>query len=240
MADGKTGKVVALRAVFFDLDGTLKPCRDPYHHIHYQLGFGEKTEQFARMFRQGEIDSDEWIRHDVALWQGVSRRHLVDYLREIPYTRGAVELVRTLRSTGAITAVVSTGLQLHAELVQADLDLNYALANEVVFEAGIATGEVVIHVHEADKKSIVQRIIATEGLCPDECMAVGDGESDIGMFESCRIGVAFRPTCNRVRQAADLVIEEACLANVLPAVCELVPDWREQFAHDARWTLDHR
>ena len=224
---------MALRAVFFDLDGTLKLCRDPYHHIHNRLGFAAKAEEHARLFRLGEIDSDEWIRRDVAAWRGVSRQNLLGWLRELPYTPGAAELVRALRSARVLTAAISTGLQLHAELVRTDLELSFALANDVVFDAGIATGDVIIRVRETDKGSVVRRIMAAEALCPGDCLAIGDGESDIGMFECCRIGVAFRPATERVREAADLTIDEPSLAGVLPAVCALVPDWREQFVHGA-------
>ena len=224
---------MALKAVFFDLDGTLKLCRDPYQYIHDRLGFAGTTAQHARMFQLGEIDSDEWIRRDVALWKGMSRSKLVNYLRAIPYTPGAPDLTKALASAGVFTAVVSTGLQLHADLARAHLGLDYALANEVVFDGGIATGDVIIHVQESDKRSVVERIMAAERLHPADCVAVGDGESDIGMFECCRIGVAFRPTRDRVRQAADLGIDEEHLSGVLPAVCELVPEWRKQFADEA-------
>ena len=130
-----------LRAVFFDLDGTLKLCRDPYHFIHQRLGWGEKTQEFTAMYRLGQIDSDEWIRRDVALWRGLHRDFLTDLVRQIPYTPGAREAISELKRRGILTALVSTGLQFHADLVKADLLLDYAIANEVVFDGDIATGE---------------------------------------------------------------------------------------------------
>ena len=217
---------MALRAVFFDLDGTLKINRDPYHFIHKRVGFPEKTQQFAAMFKSGEIDSDEWIRRDVALWRGLRRSLIVDLVRQIPYTPGAKATVRELKSRRATIAIVSTGLQVHADVVKTELGLDYAIANEVVFEGEIATGEAIIHVHEADKASIVSHIMDIEKLSQDECLAVGDGESDIGMFAACRIGVAIRPMSKRVRQAADIVFENTDLGDLLPAACALVPEWR--------------
>jgi len=217
---------LVLRAVFFDLDGTLKLYRDPYYYIHKHLGFPEKTQQFAALFKRGEIDSDEWIRRDVALWRGLQRSLMIDLIRQIPYAPGTEETVRELKSRGLTTAIVSTGLQIHADMVKTELGLDYATANEVIFEKGMATGEAIIHVHEADKAGIVSHIMEMENLSPDECLAVGDGESDIGMFAACRIGVAIHPMSERVRQAADIVFENTHLGGLLPAACALVPEWK--------------
>jgi phosphoserine phosphatase len=217
---------LALRAVFFDLDGTLKINRDPYHFIHKHVGFPENTQQVAAMFKSGEIDSDEWIRRDVALWRGLRRSLIVDLVGQIPYAPGAKATVRELKSRRATIAIVSTGLQIHADVVKTELGLDYAIANEIIFEGEVATGEAIVHVHEADKASIVSHIMEIEKLSPDECLAVGDGESDIGMFAACRIGVAIRPMSTRVRQAADIVFENADLGDLLPAACALVPEWK--------------
>ncbi len=215
-----------LRAVFFDLDGTLKLCRDPYHFIHQRLGWGEKTQEFTAMYRLGQIDSDEWIRRDVALWRGLHRDFLTDLVRQIPYTPGAREAISELKRRGILTALVSTGLQFHADLVKADLLLDYAIANEVVFDGDIATGEAVIHVHEANKASIVSDLMEKENISKDECLAVGDGEADIGMFAMCRIGVAVQPASELVRCAAQIVLEEPNLARLLATVSQFVPEWQ--------------
>jgi len=215
-----------LRAVFFDLDGTLKLNRDPYHFVHQRLGWGEKTQQFADMYRRGQINSDEWIRRDVELWRGLHRDMLAALVGEIPYTPGAKQAIAELKRRGILTIVVSTGPQVHADLVKAELYLDRAIANEVVFQADVATGEVVIHVHEADKASIVAEVLAQENISRDECLAVGDGEADIGMFAMCRLGVAVQPVSEQVRRAAQIVLEEPNLGGLLTEVYRVVPEWQ--------------
>jgi phosphoserine phosphatase len=215
-----------LRAAFFDLDGTLKLDRDPYRFIHRSLGWGEKTQQFAEMYKRGEIDSDEWIRRDVRLWRGLRRDFLAALVGQIPYTPGARQVVAELKRIGALVVVVSTGPQFHADLVKAELDLDCAIANEVVFEAGVATGEVIIYVHEADKAGIVADLLAKRGISRDECLAVGDGEADVGMFAVCRLGVAVQPVSERVRRSAQIVLDRPDLSRLLAAVYRLVPEWQ--------------
>lgn len=215
-----------LRAAFFDLDGTLKLERDPYQVIHRSLGWGEKTQQFAEMYRRGEIDSDEWIRRDVRLWRGLRRDFLTALVAQIPYTPGAGQVVTELKRAGALVVVVSTGPQFHADRVKEELSLDCAIANEVVFETDVATGEVIINVREADKASIVTDLLKKTGISGDECLAVGDGEADVGMFEVCRLGVAVQPFSERVRRSAQIVLDRPDLSQLLTEVYELIPEWQ--------------
>jgi phosphoserine phosphatase len=216
---------LGLRLVFFDLDGTLKLCPDPYRHINEHLGFPDTTRSLSAMFERGEIDSDEWIRRAVALWRGLHRSKMLDIVREIPYAPGARETVQHLQTAGITIAVVSTGLQIHADTVKAELGLDHAVANEVLFEEETATGEVAIRVHEKDKASVVSSIMEIEGISSHECLAVGDGEADVGMFEKCRIGVAIRPASEKVRRAAHFVLEDGHLDDLVPVARALVPEW---------------
>jgi phosphoserine phosphatase len=216
---------LALKAAFFDLDGTLKLERDPYVFIHRRLGLQEAASALPILYQKGEIDSDEWIRRDVALWKGVHRNRLVELLREIPYLPGAAGLVRALQMRGVVTAAVSSGLQIHADMVRADLGLDYALANELKFDhRGICRGEVLIRVHETAKADVVRDIMRREGLPPDACVAIGDGEADVGMFELCRVGIAVQPVSSHVRAAADIVVEQADLTGVLDALDRYVSE----------------
>jgi phosphoserine phosphatase len=216
---------VVLRAVFFDVDGTLKLAPDPYPDLHDRHGLGAIARTLPGLYARGEIDSDEWMRRDSALWRGVRRSQLSEWLREGPYAPGAAEAVRWLRTHGVAVIAVSSGLQLHAEQVRDDLGLDEVRANDLQFADGTCTGEIVIRVHEAGKGDVVREIMAGRGLRAEECLAVGDNDADVGMFQCCRLGVAVRPLTAHVRAAAGLVIEEADLTGLVPAVERLFPDW---------------
>lgn len=216
---------MTLRAAFFDVDGTLKVEPDPYLYLSDRLGLGPLARTFPQMYARGEIDSDEWMRRDAALCRGVPRQRLAAWLQEVPYVPGVAETIRSLRARGVATIVVSSGLQLHAELIRADLGLDEVWANELQFVDDVCTGDIVIHVHEAGKAEVVQEIMARRKLRAEECLAVGDAESDVGMFECCRLGVAVRPLTERVSAAAGLVFEEADLRGLLGAVDRVFPGW---------------
>ena len=216
---------MSLKLAIFDLDGTLKQARDPYVYLHQRLGTWEASQAFFSKGLAGELAYDEWLRLDAALWKGVSRATMETLFCENPYLPGAQETVRALKRAGVRVAVVSTGLSLHAEQVQADLGLDRIVANEILFENGRATGQACAHIPEGGKGQVVAQLQAEFGVEPGECLAVGDSTSDADMFERVRLGVAVNPSSDRLRAVAGLVIEAADLHPLLPRLHEIAPGW---------------
>jgi phosphoserine phosphatase len=216
---------MVLRLAIFDLDGTLKQARDPYAFLHKRLGTWEASQSFFSRALAGELDYEEWLRLDARLWKGVSRRTLEDLFSQNPYLPGAQDVVCALKGMGVCVALVSTGLRLHAEQVHEDLGLDRIVANEICFQNGRVTGEARAHVPEGGKGQIVARLQGEFGVEPEECLAVGDGMSDVDMYKKVRLGVAVTPSSERVRSAADLILEEADLRPLLTMVREVLPAW---------------
>jgi phosphoserine phosphatase len=220
---------MTLRCAFFDLDGTLKQARDPYVYLHQRLGTWEVSQPILAKGLAGELSYEEWLRLDVELWKGVSRVAMEALFRENPYLPGARETVRALRQAGVWVAVISTGLNVQAEQVQAELGLDRNFANEILFENGLATGKARSHIPEKGKGQIVARLQAELGVGPEDCLAVGDTPSDIDMFARVRVAVAVNPSSDEVREAADLVLEDSDLGRLLPWLRERMPDWMPGF-----------
>ena len=214
-----------LRLAVFDLAGTLKQARDPYVYLHKQLETWQAAQAFTAKGLGGELPYEEWLRLDASLWKGVERARMQDLFRQVPYLPGARETVGALKRAGVWVAVVSTGLRLHAEQVQAELELDRVVANEILFENCRATGQVRSHVPEGGKGQVVAQLQAEFGVEPDECLAVGDGSSDADMFDQVHMGVAVNPASQRVVAAADLVLPAPDLRPLLPQLNEVMPGW---------------
>ena len=214
-----------LRLAVFDLDGTLKRARDPYVYLHKKLGTWEAAQAFTREGLTGNLDYEAWLRLDASLWKGVERTEVESIFRQNPYLPGAKETVARLKRAGIQVAIVSTGLRTHAEQVQADLDIDSIVANEILFEDGRVSGEALAHVPEGGKGLVVARLQAKLGVAADECMAVGDGDSDKDMFDQVRIGIAVNPSSERVRAAASLILEEPNLNPLLTELERFAPGW---------------
>ncbi len=214
-----------LRLAIFDLDGTLKQARDPYVYLHQRLGTWEVAQAFFDQGVSGQLPYSEWLRLDASLWRGTSRVAMEAFFRDNSYLPGARETVCALKQAGVRVAVVSTGLSVHAELVQAELGLDWIIANELLFEDGYATGAARERVPEGGKGQIVEQLQAEFAVSPADCLAVGDGTSDVAMFARSRIGVAVNPSSDQVRAAAGLVLDSPDLWPLLPRLREIVPAW---------------
>ena len=61
----------------------------------------------------------------------------------------------------------------------------------------------------------MHRILACEGIDISETVFVGDGENDIAILKEAGLGIAFCPKSNKVREAADVVIEKRDVREIL-------------------------
>jgi len=203
------------KLALFDLDGTLKRERDPYIYLHKRLGTWDQTHSFFQLGMEGKISYAEWLRRDAELWAGQPVERVLSLLRANPYLPGAPELLRALKRTGVTVALISTGLTLHTDLVQAEFGLDYAFANEILVADGRLTGEAVVGVPEGGKGLIADRLMADLQVDSSALLAVGDSTSDIALFERAGLSVAVNPSSDAVRAAADIVLEEPDLRPLL-------------------------
>lgn len=205
-----------LKLAIFDLDGTLKQARDPYVYLHTRLGTLEASQAFFADGLAGRISYEDWLLLDAALWKGSPVVAVQALLRENPYLPGAVETVRELKARSVKLALVSTGTQIHAEMVAEELGFDHVVANEVLACDGVISGEVQVHVPEGGKGAAVEDILAAFGVAPQDCLAVGDTRSDADMFQRVGVSIAVAPNHERLRQEATLVLEEPDLTPVIP------------------------
>jgi phosphoserine phosphatase len=205
-----------IRLAFFDVDGTLKAERDPYVYLHRRLGTEEKSLPHLEMFKRGEIDYDEWGQLDAQLWSGQEVVHVTRLLAEIPWMPGTRQVVAPLRQRGVKIVLVSSGLDLHVKGVAAEIGAAFFFANQLCVADGHLTGELRVVVPEWGKGKIVGEVMAQAGASAAECIAVGDGLSDVDMFRRVGWSVAVAPDDDSVRQAASLTLDTADLSPLAP------------------------
>jgi phosphoserine phosphatase len=197
-----------IQLAFLDVDGTLKAERDPYLYLHRQLGTEEQGLESLNMFERGEIDYDEWGQLDAQLWAGQEATHVTRLLADIPWTPGAHQVVKRLRQAGTQIALVSTGLDLHVNEVATEIGADFTYANQLCVADGHLTGELRILVPQWGKGEVVEQVMAETGLSASDCMAVGDGLSDVAMFERVGWSVAVAPEEDKAREVASLTLDE--------------------------------
>jgi len=185
-------KIMPLKVVFLDCDGTLTTVKSSWEYLHRRLGlWDDNADEFQRLFREGKIDYNEFCKRDALLWKGLSVERVMAVIREIAYHEGAHDLVGWLHARGIFSVILSTGLSLLVERVKVELGIGRALSNVLVARDGLLTGEINIHVQHDSKGHWVKRILGELGVERSEAAAIGDGEGDRGMFESVGLAIGY-------------------------------------------------
>ncbi|WP_445348692.1 HAD family hydrolase [Desulforudis sp. DRI-14] len=211
-----TGK--PLKAVIFDLDGTLTPVRSVWQYIHERLGTWESQGlQSLNAFLAGKITYKEFAERDVYAWRGTPHAIIESIVNEIPLRNGAREVAGTLRAFGVRTAILSSGLDVLVRRVAGLLGVERYIANELGFTAGVADGRVTINVGWDGKPEHLLPLCRAWGVHPSEVAVVGDGVGDAPLFPMVGLGVAFNAAPD-VASEAHLALEGDDLRVLLPVL----------------------
>lgn len=205
-----------IKFAFFDVDGTLKMERDPYVYLHQKLGTAEQGQAHFEMVLRGEIDYDQWGQLDAGLWAGQETGHIADLFSQIPWMPGAKELIAHLHERDVHIVLISSGLNLHVDLVATEIKAFAAFSNTLLEADGRLTGELQVVVPEEGKGDITTRIMQQNGVESAECIALGDGPADAHMFRQVGWSVAVAPHHDSVNQAASFTVETPDLTPVIP------------------------
>jgi len=203
----------------FDMDGTLVDVASSWAAVHDY--FGDHNEEGLRLFRENKIDDQEFLRRDIQVWWRHRPQLTIDELEAIldtvPLMPGATELFRGLKDAGIVTAIISGGIDLLARRIGRQLGVDYVLANGFRVDSdGRLTGEGIIRVPIWDKEGVLRQVQAQLGISPERTGSVGNSEIDVGLFRRSRIGVAFLPEDDAVKDGATHVVPEKDLRKVLP------------------------
>jgi phosphoserine phosphatase len=209
------------KLVVFDMDGVLVDIESSWVHVHNH--FGVDNNHSLQAYLDGEIDDLEFIRRDVALWMDKDPSLTMDRIRRIlsdaPMMKGAAETIRRLKDMGCKTAIVSAGIDILAERIAVELRMDLFFANGFISDcAGRLTGEGILNVGLGEKGEKVDMIADLLGYEKNDVVSVGNSRYDIPMFEVSRIGIAFCPIDEDVREKADRVIEEKDLTRILDVI----------------------
>jgi len=209
------------RLVVFDMDGVLADIQSSWVYVHDHFGVNNDHSLYA--YLRGEIDDLEFIRRDIHLWKDRDPEVSMDKIRRIlasvPLMPGAAQAVRQLRESGLKTAIVSAGIDLLAERIVGELDIDHQLANGLITDTkGKLSGEGVLRVKLMDKGDAVAQVGGLFRVKPKDIVSVGNSHYDVSMFRRSGKGIAFRPSDERVKEGADAIVEGEDLSGILKFV----------------------
>lgn len=156
------------------------------------VGLRPQMSEITRRAMNGEVDFTTALEWRVALLAGLEECALDRAAERIRLTSGARQLVMTMRSSGALTALVSGGFQIFANRVADELGFDHVVANRLDVAAGRIVGTVRPPVVTAEtKRQTLLRLAAEHRIPLRQTLAVGDGANDSPVLTTAGLGIAF-------------------------------------------------
>ena len=191
-----------MRLIVMDVDSTLIQG-EVIEMLAAHAGHADEVARVTEEAMRGEIDFEESLRRRVALLEGVPATALDEVYDAIELAPGARTMVRTLRRLGYRFAIVSGGFSQVTDRLAADLEIDYARANELEIVDGRLTGRIVgAVVDRAGKAAALREFAAEVGVPEAAVIAIGDGANDLDMLSAAGLGIAYNAK-PLVRDAAD-------------------------------------
>jgi phosphoserine phosphatase len=184
------------RMVAFDMDSTLIQI-EVINELAAAAGVGDHVAAITREAMNGEIDFKEALRRRLRLLKGLPTSVLDEIIDRLPLTDGAERLIRTLKTLGYKTAILSGGFTYVGEHLQRLLGIDHVYANVLESRDGVLTGEVEGPIVDGQRKAeLLHELARKEGIRLEQVIAVGDGANDLPMLQAAGLGIAFhaKPT----------------------------------------------
>ena len=155
-------------------------------------GLGERISAITARAMNGELDFKSALRERVAMLKGLNLDALEKTWQQVRLTPGARELVATMRSKGALTALVSGGFTFFTGKVAAQLGFDIHRSNTLLDDGSALTGRVADPILDRDSKlAALNELAAERGVRLHATLAVGDGANDLDMLKAAGLGIAF-------------------------------------------------
>ena len=198
-----------------DMDSTMigQECID---ELGLLAGVGPKIMAITARAMTGEIDFEAALRERLAFMAGLESARISEIIDgRLTFTPGGPELIATMKSHGARTALVSGGFVQFTSHVAQRLGFDEHRANELLFEDGKLTGKAREPIlGQGAKLEAFRQITAEMGISAEDVISVGDGANDIPMLTAAGLGVAFRAK-PKVKASAKVVIDRGDLTALL-------------------------
>ncbi len=179
------------RLVVFDMDSTLIQ-HEVIDEMAKIAGVGDEVSRITEQAMRGELDFKQSLARRLALLEGMDASVLSEIADRLVLTEGAERLIKTLKTFGYKTAIISGGFSYFGKRLQEKLGIDYVHANELEIRDGKLTGRVVGPVVDGARKAeLLKEIAEHEGIMLDQVIAVGDGANDLPMLRLAGLGIAF-------------------------------------------------
>lgn len=231
-SQGKLG--AGCKLVIFDLDGVLydRPWAnigDKYADtiavstwdvLFKELGIYDLHEHLKALFASGILDYVQWGEAACkALMKAELNKTTFDrVISNRPLMLGAEETIRVLKQNSIKTCVITGSFEALALRAKNELGVDHYLAScRLLFNSNERLeGWKLQPTDYENKAKFIEEIARANNISLKECAYVGDDVNDIKALGKVGISIAFNAEKEKVRQVADIVVEQKNLKEILP------------------------
>jgi phosphoserine phosphatase len=179
------------RLLLADMDSTIV-TGETLDELADFAGLKDRIAAITARAMNGELDFKAALRERVAMLRGLPVSALEQTWQRVRLTPGARELVATMRSHGAVTALVSGGFTFFTGRVAALVGFDLHRSNRLLDDGAVLSGLVAEPILDRHAKvATLRELAARDGLDPAAALTVGDGANDLDMLLAAGLGVAF-------------------------------------------------
>ena len=210
-----------IKAVCFDMDGTLIRNTDSVRYLCTLNGNTDALEKIEELESKGEIS---WIDADHQKARLVEGLHVADvkdkFSRGIELIKNIEQMAVYLRDRGVQSVLITAGPIQVAQILGAQFGFDGVYGSLYEVQGHRFTGRISRHLGDHGKVGCLEDFCLKNGISLDQCVAIGDSESDIEIFEKCRLSIAIN--CS---DAAKGKATEQIVTDDLSDVCPILEQW---------------
>ena len=188
------GLTEMIKIIFFDMDGVLTEEKSSWFYVNNRLGINNR-ENFLK-YTDGTMSYEDFFVRDIRAWiekyPGIRHGDIKKILDEIEPIPGLENAISYLKKKDIMSVIVSGGILWLAERLVKDFGIDEAYANRIFSDS---TGKIIpdgeVQVNPLKKDTVMKKVMKKYNVSPEECIAVGDSESDYSMYRAVNNFIAF-------------------------------------------------
>ena len=201
---------MTIKAVLADMDGTVltyenEPFNSSWDAISEALLCNKEWIKMRDFYVNQKESYTEWFEKQVGMLEGLSIEEASRVLFPVPYSKGVVNFFNSLDGN-YVKGLVSSGINIVAEKVKEDLNLDFQISNYLEIKKRIFTGKGKEVVGLDSKLQVLEDVLKKHDIGLNETCFIGDNFNDVPVFEKVGLAVAYNPKTKEVEKKADYVI----------------------------------
>lgn len=157
------------------------------------------------------VSYTQWMKETVRIQikHGMHKKHLDRIIKKAQIQKGAHQLIDELRSHGFVTALISGGFKVLADITQRSLKIDHSYsACEYFFDKEGFVEHFNLLPTDEEGKFVFMRHLAEEyNVDLKDCYFIGDGKNDVFIAKSVGTSIAFNAQ-KELKDVATFVIDQ--------------------------------